>query len=427
MLRALELIGGFTADQWGMITARQATNAGLDRPTLRRLCTAGHLDHVRHGVYASTAAADTPARDQQAAWLALNPAVAAWERPPLDPDGGVLSHQSAINLHGLGELVNDRITFTTPRRRTSRDPDLWFKTAELTEPDVTHVDNLPVTTVLHTICDLLDQHIDGSHIATIIREGVIANKVGLDELADHIGPYALRYGVRRPGNGLALLDHLLAQIGTTTADLVNRPAPAQAREIAAAATLLPSSEMTRIVGTGGTGTGNLAAMLRTVTEASARLPHQQINDGLRAALADAYLPALKAMADAIPPPTALSDAIQAMLASTGPREAYTPALDSIAKTMADMGRLSALYQVSDAVRAASAQAQGLAAGVDAAAAHAASPAAAGTRPTTDRRTDATGEDDDHDRTEAPDVTSGLPQLGAQPGQERGEADGDDLR
>lgn len=423
MLRALELISDFTANQWGMITARQARTAGLDRPTLHRLCNAGHLDHVRHGVYASTAATITPARDQQAAWLALSPAVAAWERPTLDPDGGVLSHQSAINLHGLGELVNDRITFTTPRRRTSRDPDLWFKTAELTEPDVTRVDGLPVTTVLRTICDLLDQHIDGSHIATIIREGVIANVVGLDELADRIGPYALRYGVRRSGNGLALLDHLLAQIGISAADLVNRPAPEHAREIAAVATLLPSSEMTRILGR----TDNLGAVLRAVTEAGMRSQHHQVTDGMRAALRDAYLPALKAVTNAIPPQTGLTKAIQAMLASAGPREAYAPALEAVAKTLADMGKLSALHEVNDAVRAASAQALDAAYGTDAAAGLVALPAGASTAHTADRRADATGEDDDHDRTEAPDITSGLPQLGAQPGQERGEADGDVLR
>jgi hypothetical protein len=40
------------------------------------------------------------------------------------------------------------------------------------------------------------EHIDGSHIATIIRQAVEANLVQMDVLAEHIGPYALRYGVR---------------------------------------------------------------------------------------------------------------------------------------------------------------------------------------------------------------------------------------
>lgn len=232
MRPALGLISGFTADQWGMVTSRQASGAGVDRSTLHRLEAAGYLDRVRYGVYASTTAAVTAAREEQAAWLALNPGVAGWDRLPSDPDGGVVSHQSAARLHGLGELVDDRITFTTPRRRTSRDPDLWFKKAELAEDDVTLVDGLPVTTALRTICDLLDQHIDGSHIATIIREAVIANLVQLDALAERIGAYALRYGVRSPGDGEAMLDHLLAGIGTTTIELAQRPAPPRAADAA---------------------------------------------------------------------------------------------------------------------------------------------------------------------------------------------------
>lgn len=427
MLRALELIGDFTADQWGMITSRQATGLGLDRPTLHRLTNAGHLDHVRHGVYASTAAGITAAREQQAAWLALNPAVASWERPLPDPDGGVLSHQSAINIHGLGELVNDRITFTTPRRRTSRDPDVWFKIAELAEDDIVLVDSLPVTTVLRTICDLLDQHIDGSHIATIIREGVIANMVGLDELAEHIGPFALRYGVRRPGDGLALLDHLLAQIGTSTVDMVNRPAPEQAREIAAAATLLPN-DVARVL----RGTGDVSAVLRAVAEAGMRSQRHQFAGALQTALAAAdlsagYTPALRAIVDAIGPQTAFNNTLRAALASAYPPEVYSPALQAIVKATADAGKLSALHQVSEAIRATSAQALGSAFSSDTAAEPVALPAGASATDTTDHRDETTSDHDDHDRTEASNITEGLPQLGAGPGQERGEANGDVLR
>ena len=225
MGRALEQLGTFTAEQWGMVTSRQAAEIGVDGVTLHRLEQAGQLDRVRRGVYAATTAAVTSARDEQAAWLMLNPGVPAWLRPRLDPDGGVVSHQSAARLLKLGDLVNDRITFTAPRRRTSRDPDLWFKRAELPEDEVALVDGLPVTTALRTICDLLDQHLDGSHVAAIVREAVLANLVQLDELAERVGPYALRYGIRRPGDGEALLEHLLAEIGTSTAQLAHRPAP----------------------------------------------------------------------------------------------------------------------------------------------------------------------------------------------------------
>ena len=87
---ALELLGTFTAEQWGLVTSRQAAALGVDAVTVHRLEKAGHLDRVRRGIYAATTAPTTDARDEQAAWLALNPAEPAWKRPPLDPDGGVI-------------------------------------------------------------------------------------------------------------------------------------------------------------------------------------------------------------------------------------------------------------------------------------------------------------------------------------------------
>jgi predicted transcriptional regulator of viral defense system len=222
---ALRLLSAFTSAQWGMVTFRQAKGAGVDGVTLHRLEKAGHLDRIRHGVYAATIAVVTEARQEQAAWLMLNAAEPAWKRSPLDPDGGVLSHESAARLHGLGELVDDRIVLTTPRRRTSRDPDVRFRIAGLLEDEVTTIDGLPVTTVLRTIRDLMEQRVDGSHIAMIIQEAVETDRLRLDVLAEHIGPYALGYGVRRPGDGEALLEQLLAEIGTSVTRLAHRPVP----------------------------------------------------------------------------------------------------------------------------------------------------------------------------------------------------------
>jgi hypothetical protein len=261
MVDALELLGGYTAEQWGLVTARQAQALGVDGVTLHRLKKAGFLDAARHGVYAITSATISSACDEQAVWLALRPGVPGWERPKLDPDGGVLSHRSAARLHQLGDVVTDRIEVTVPRRRTTIDPDVWLRKATLTDADVTLVDGLPVTTALRTVCDLLEQRTDASHMATIIRQGVQTGQLRLDELAERLGPYARRYGVRTL-DGEALLEDLLAQIGLSIAELTERPSPlgwyqvAQhhgARELAAvagrAAAAGVSEDMRRIVDT----------------------------------------------------------------------------------------------------------------------------------------------------------------------------------
>jgi len=223
-LDALGLLGGYTAEQWGMVTARQARLLGVDGVTVHRLKEAGLLEPVRRGVYAVTSAGASPHRDEQAVWLSLRPDAAGWTRPKLDPDGAVISHRSAARLHGLGEFVNGRVELTVPRRRTMRDSAVLIHQANLNDAEVTVVDGLPVTTPLRTICDLLDQHLDASHIATVIRQAVQAGQVGLDELAERIGPYARRYGVK-PFDGTALLEQLLRQIGTSITELATRPSP----------------------------------------------------------------------------------------------------------------------------------------------------------------------------------------------------------
>jgi hypothetical protein len=221
MAPALELLSQYTAGQWGMVTTRQALSLGVDDVTLHRLRAAGLLEAVRHGVQAVTSSPPGEARPEQAVWLSLHPSAAAWERPKLDPDGGVVSHRSAARLHGLGELPATGIELIVPRRRAMRAADVRLRRAELTDADVTTIDGLPVTTPMRTIRDLLAQHTDASHVATMIHQAVVTGQVPLDEVPDEIAPHARRYGVTT-GDGTELLVQLLAQIGLSPEDLATR-------------------------------------------------------------------------------------------------------------------------------------------------------------------------------------------------------------
>lgn len=222
MSDALTLVGDYTADQWGMITAAQATAAGIDSVTLHRLADAGHLESVRRGVYAATIAPASHHRDIQGAWLALNPAVPAWERPKLDPDGGVASHRTAALVHELGDMVTDSIELTVPRRRVTRDPVVKLRQRDLGEDDIVLADGLPVTSVARTIDDLLADRVDASHAAAAIKDAAQTHQLDLDHLASRIGQYCRRYGVKSH-DGNQLVDHLLAQIGTSRATLTRTP------------------------------------------------------------------------------------------------------------------------------------------------------------------------------------------------------------
>lgn len=220
MAAAQEVLGRYTAEQWGMVTTAQAKAAGVNAVTLVRMKEAALLESVRRGVYAAAAAPESAHRPEQALWLALRPTVPAWERGKLDEDGGVFSHGSAARLLGVGELVNDEIEVTVPRRRLVRDPGVRVRVRNLDEDEVVLVEGLPVTSAARTIADLLEDHYDASHIATIIQQSYRAGILELDELAQRIGTYARRYGVVGK-DGSRLLDHLLSHIGTS-AELLAR-------------------------------------------------------------------------------------------------------------------------------------------------------------------------------------------------------------
>ena len=61
----------------------------------------GTLERVMHGVYRVRGAGEPDHAALRAAWLALDPAVPAWQRLD-DPDVALVSRASATDLYTLG-------------------------------------------------------------------------------------------------------------------------------------------------------------------------------------------------------------------------------------------------------------------------------------------------------------------------------------
>lgn len=206
---AVELVvADLAAGQWGLVTTPQAVAAGLSRIQLSRLCAAGILVRLTHGVYAVRAAMATENIELFAAWLALDPERPAADRLGDGPGGPVVSHASAAALYGFGDLDADRHEFTTPVRKQTRRADLRLHRGALPEDDVTLHRGLPVTTPTRTIVDLLADGQDGGHVAGVLAGAVRARQVDLDELGGRLAPFAARFGLPRR-DGEALLRHLL--------------------------------------------------------------------------------------------------------------------------------------------------------------------------------------------------------------------------
>jgi Transcriptional regulator, AbiEi antitoxin len=195
-------------EQWGLVTRQQAQAAGVAPTSLARLLDDGRLERVAHGVYRARGAVDTDHLGLRAAWLRLDPATPAWARLD-DPNVAVVSHASAADLYGVGDLRADVHEFTLPVRRQTRQPDVRIHRGHVPREDLILLHGLPVTRAGRMIGDLLADHVDPSAIGQIAVEVIDR---GLDDpsvIVQRIAPYAASHGLAG-GDGTALLDDLVA-------------------------------------------------------------------------------------------------------------------------------------------------------------------------------------------------------------------------
>lgn len=218
-LTVLEQLG---SGQWGLVTTAQAAALGVTRPDLGRLMGAGSVQRVRHGVYALASAGYGPLQDLQAAWLATDPRTAG-EARVMGGDDVVVSHVSAAQVHGLGDLIAMAHEFTSPRRRQTAQPDVRFHRLDLPDEDRAVVDGLPVTSVVRTVADLVASATDFDHLASVVRDALSLPDVRHDMLAARLDAGAGRYGFE---DGDELVSACLESAGlpTVAANLVSSDA-----------------------------------------------------------------------------------------------------------------------------------------------------------------------------------------------------------
>lgn len=208
--RTISRLAEIAADQWGLVTRRQAEEAGLSRATIGRLSTAGGiLERVAHGVYRLTTAPTPDNLALRAAWLQLAPEVPAWKRTAAD---GVVSHRSAAAVYSLGDLPADRHDFTASRRIQTRRPDVRIHTRELAVREWVAVRGLPVTRPSRVASDLLYDNEDPEAVGRIVTDAIHGVYDYPGTFADSLAPHAMRFGLRR-NDGVGLLRWFLDLVG----------------------------------------------------------------------------------------------------------------------------------------------------------------------------------------------------------------------
>jgi predicted transcriptional regulator of viral defense system len=152
--------------QAGYFTARQAVDAGMDRSTLSHHARpgAGRYVRARRGLYRLRHFPSSPYEHVVAAWL------------PLRQAGGVVSHESALELHRLSDVMPTAIHISLPRAKRGQRPRAGVRFHTLGHPpgksDVVTVHGVPVTTPERTIADAAEGNTQPEQVEMAIRQAL---------------------------------------------------------------------------------------------------------------------------------------------------------------------------------------------------------------------------------------------------------------
>ena len=141
---AWQALYDIAASQEGQFTIRQAAAAGYSRPLLDHHQKAGRIARLRRGVYRLVHFPPGEHEDLVTTWL--------WS-----DSKGVISHQTALCLSGLSDLLPSEIHLTLPlnwRHRRFRVPDgVVLHHADVPLAERTWLGAVPMTSVRRTLND----------------------------------------------------------------------------------------------------------------------------------------------------------------------------------------------------------------------------------------------------------------------------------
>ncbi|NDC53760.1 MAG: hypothetical protein EBZ74_05585 [Planctomycetia bacterium] len=176
---ALRHLTEVATSQGGYFTARQAESAGYAASHLSYHIRAGNFERAGHGLYRIPTLPLSDHDDLVRLWL--------WSRGRDDRPQAVISHQTALALHDLAELIPTTIHLTVPPGFRKRRPRACLLHKGIVEPAATQpFDAIAVTTPLKTLRDLASDHSMPTEqfrnaVSTAVKRGLITRRE-----ADHL-------------------------------------------------------------------------------------------------------------------------------------------------------------------------------------------------------------------------------------------------
>ena len=171
------------AGQAGHFTAAQAQALRFSEQLLSKHTAAGKFHRPQRGIYRFAEFAQ-PGRPRSEVERADDDLVVAWL---WSETRGVISHESALQLHNLSDALPARIHITLPpadrpRRRTV--PPLYvLHFSDVPRDDLAWMGPIPVTTPARTLRDVAEAHGDAGLLSQAAEQGVHRNLFTPGEIA----------------------------------------------------------------------------------------------------------------------------------------------------------------------------------------------------------------------------------------------------
>lgn len=164
--------------QQGFFTTKQAIRAGFSEKTHSYHVNARNWIREHRGIY-RLADFPTPERPDLMLWY-------LWSQDRQEQPEGTYSHDTALSLHELSDIMPSKLHMTVPRefRRNSKIPEiLVLHRANLDPSEVQEVHGVRVTRVLRTIIDLLRSgHVDRRQLKLAVDEAIRRGLIARGEI-----------------------------------------------------------------------------------------------------------------------------------------------------------------------------------------------------------------------------------------------------
>jgi predicted transcriptional regulator of viral defense system len=175
-----QTLAALAHEQGGYFTAKQAGQVGYGYRHLDYHESVGNFERVEHGLYRLP----TIPRSEHDELIRLT----LWSRNQKDEPQAVVSHETALTLHELTDLLPATIHLTVPARFRKAPPiGCVLHKAELSPGDIEERIGFRVTTPLRTLLDAATGGISQEELDKAVREALsrgLVRKAVLDKVAE---------------------------------------------------------------------------------------------------------------------------------------------------------------------------------------------------------------------------------------------------